>query len=472
MRVVGVQGSGGGRSQGSGFRTQDSGLSPATPRLAGKNACCSGERPTVAGLFERSGPRAWKRGFVALLIPVLLAVAGCGTSELQSEYGKRNGPGVFASVNGTAVFADMCEARGHTVFSWPTLSPRIRDRADCIVWFPDSYDPPEREVQAWLERWLHAKPGRTLIYVGRHYDAESWYWESVESAPIPVEMAKEIGRRRKEARRRFGDALKPLAPSTDHDWFVLDGRHRNRKITTLEGSPEWLDGVDPSKVAMELNTRMEAPANAEVLLASEGDPIVFREALFGSRLIVVANGSFLLNAPLANHENRRLAGKLIDELGPPEKTIAFLEFSPLKPKISEKDPSFGPRLGFEVFQVWPTNWILLHVCLLAILLCFWRYPIFGRPVEPEAESTSDFGLHIDAVARLLARTGDTAYAHTRLRHYRQTARPDIASKVSGSETIASHDASVPPPRPSPPDDPLDGDETPADAPLSEGESPS
>jgi hypothetical protein len=365
------------------------------------------------------------RGLVLLLLLPLLA--GCGVTGLQDDYGRRNGPMVFASVNGTAVFGQMCEARGHKVFSWPVLSPRIEDQADCIVWFPDDYDPPNRDVQRWLERWLKAKPKRTLIYVGRHFDATAWYWENVGADSLPAEELSEIGRRRKKARREFGQSLKPLPQSDDHDWFVLDGRHQHRKITTLEGAPDWLEGIDPAKVSMELNTRLLPPRDADVLLASEGDAIVFRLPIRRSQLIVVANGSFLLNAPLSFHEHRRLAGKLIDEIGPPGKTIAFLEFDPFGPEIADKDPSFGLQLGFQVFNRWPTNWIMLHICLLGVLLCFWRYPIFGRPVEPESESTSDFGLHIDAVARLLARTGDTAFAHTRLQHYRQAARIDTVA---------------------------------------------
>ncbi len=354
-------------------------------------------------------------------------------TELQDQYGRRNGPSVFASVNGTAVFADMCEDRGHSVFSWPVLSPRIQERADAIVWFPDDYEPPSRDVQHWLERWLKAKPNRTLIYVGRHFDAAAWYWENVEAGSLPAKKRSEIGRRRKEARREFGEALKPIARSTDHDWFVLDGRHQHRKITTLEGQDRWTEGIDPAKAALELNTRMEPPPEADVWLASEGDALIFRLPEGQSQLIVVANGSFLLNAPLSNHEHRRLAGRLIDEIGPPKKMIAFLEFNPFGSRISDKDPSFGPRLGFEVFHVWPTNWILLHICLVGVLLCFWKFPIFGRPVEPESDATSDFGLHIDAVARLLAKTGDTAYAHTRLQHYRKLARGDAAPLRTSAE---------------------------------------
>ncbi len=394
--------------------------------------------------FRVQGTGSWSSGFGLLVSLFLPLLAGCGVTELQSEYGKRNGPGVFASVNGTAVFAGMCEERGHTVFSWPVLSPRIQQHADCIVWFPDTYEPPSRDVQRWLERWLKAKPNRTLIYVGRHYDGATWYWENVDATSLPAEEAVEVARRRKKARRDFGQELKSAPASIAHDWFDVNGKYPHRKITTLEGEASWLKGIDPAKVSMELNARLEPPQVADVLLASEGDPLVFRRSVRQSQLIVVANGAFLLNAPLSFHQHRRLAGKLIDEIGPPEKTIAFLEFDQFGPEIADKDPSFGPQLGFQVFHIWPTNWILLHVCLLGVLLCFWRFPIFGRPVEPESESTSDFGAHIDAVARLLAKSGDTAYAHSRLQHYRQTARTDTGPhKTAAVDHLTSKETGAP-----------------------------
>ena len=378
---------------------------------------------------------------LSLLLPLL---AGCGVTELQSEYGKRNGPTVFASVNGTAVFAQMCEERGHAVFSWPVLSPRIQQKADCIVWFPNDYEPPDREIQRWLERWLKAKPNRTLIYVGRHFDGAAWYWENVNTASLNAVEQAEVARRRKKARREYAQALKSAPTSIQHDWFDVDGKYPHRKITTLKGEARWLKGIDPTNISMELNARFEPPTAADVLLASEGDPLVFRRSVRQSQLIVVANGSFLLNAPLSFHEHRRLAGKLIDEIGPPKKNIAFLEFSPFGTTIADKDPTFGPQLGFQVFHIWPMNWILLHVCLLGILLCFWRFPIFGRPVEPESESASDFGAHIDAVARLLAKSGDSAFAHTRLQHYRQTARIDTPSHAISQKTTApAHDTPKP-----------------------------
>jgi len=363
-------------------------------------------------------------GRAGILLAILPCLAGCGVSELQDEYGQRNGPAVYASVNGTAVFAQMCQDRGHSVFSWPVLSPRLQDRADCIVWFPDDFDPPKRDARRWLERWLKAKPGRTLIYVGRHFDAEPWYWENVATAGASAEQQAEIGRRRKAARTAFAAQFTSLRKSAQCDWFEQRGQYGHRAVQSLAGEAEWVDSVDPSKLQMELNSRLVPPPSADVLLESEGDALVFARAVRQSRMIVVANGSFLLNAPLTNHQHRRLASKLIDQIGPPEQRIAFLESTAGGPEISDSDPSFGPQLGFEMFHIWPANWILIHACLVGILLCYCRFPIFGRPVELESQATSDFGTHIDAVARLLKRSGDIAFAHARLQHYRQTVHPE------------------------------------------------
>ena len=113
------------------------------------------------------------------------------------------------------------------------------------------------------------------------------------------------------------------------------------------------------------------------------------------------------------------------------------------PRISKEDPSFAPSLGLDLMLIWPTNWILAHICLLGILFCFSRFPIFGRPREIRSQATSDFASHIDAVARLLSRTGDEDYARARLQHYRQIVRHESA----GSNAPAT------PPQPAPPEFP-------------------
>ncbi len=56
------------------------------------------------------------------LLAILLA--GC-SRDIDVAYGRREGFGATASVNGTAVLAKMFEQAGHQVFSWQSLSPRL-----------------------------------------------------------------------------------------------------------------------------------------------------------------------------------------------------------------------------------------------------------------------------------------------------------------------------------------------------------
>lgn len=148
-----------------------------------------------------------------------------------------------------------------------------------------------------------------------------------------------------------------------------------------------------------------------------------------SRLIVVTNGSFLLNLPLVNHEHRKLAGRLIDEVGKPKQTVVFLESRAGGPPIVANDPSPSVPTGLEIFNLWPTSWILLHLVVVGILLCFSRYPIFGLPRDLPPEAPSDFGKHVEALGELLSRSGDTAYATARILHYRQSAEGRIEPQL-------------------------------------------
>ena len=192
-------------------------------------------------------------------------------------------------------------------------------------------------------------------------------------------------------------------------------------MKTLEGDAAWLDGVDGTKTDIELRSRISPPQTAEVLLRSGRDVLVSRRTGRRGQLIVVANGSFLLNLPLVNHEHRKLASKLIDAIGPPRKTVVFLESEPGGPAIRDDDPAAAASTGLEIFNLWPTNWILLHLAAVGVFFCFSRWPIFGRPKTREVENGSDFGRHVDALAEMLKRSRDRAYAMERIFNYRQRA---------------------------------------------------
>jgi len=353
----------------------------------------------------------------ACVLLACLGFAGGCREELNTVYGRRLGAGA-TSVNGTAVLGEMMAQRGHTVLSSGRLSPKLRDRADVIVWFPDDFRVPSEPVRNWLEEWLLDKDGRTLIYVGRDFDAEPGYWEAV-LAGVPPGQEREVQDLQRWAEFRFAISHAGIAPNESCGWFSVQGKDRPRKVRTLDGQGDWLENLDPKRLGIELHGRLTPKPNAEVLLASEGDALVSRLAFEESQLLLVANGSFLLNVPLVNHEHRRLAGHLIDRIGTPGKTVVFLESGPGGPPIRDDDPEPAPPSGLEISHLWPANWILLHWAIVGILFCFCRFPIFGRPRESDPEGTADFRSHLEAAGRWLARTRDRQYALSRLQSYRQ-----------------------------------------------------
>ena len=224
----------------------------------------------------------------------------------------------------------------------------------------------------------------------------------------------------------------------------------------MTGDIEWMHNLDPSQMEVELNSRTSPRLNMESSRESDQGLIVGRLDVGQSQLLVASNGSFLLNAMLVNHEHRKLAGKLIDTIGPGGRDVVFLESGQIKidqpaspgpagspgpdpfgqspddysrrtgqpdsgsgPPIRRTDPGPDTPNGLELLLVWPTNWILLHFALIGILFCFWKLPIFGLPRPEDPTGAADFGRHVHAVAALLDAppTADTPLS--RVKHYQQ-----------------------------------------------------
>lgn len=352
------------------------------------------------------------------LLAVLLACAlsGCGYPFLPTAYGGRGSK----SVSGTGVLGDMFQQAGHRVTSWRYLSPRLRE-ADTIVWAPDRFKPPEPESIVWLNEWLE-DGGHTLIYIGRDFSAAVAYWENVlPGAPGAQKQA--IKSEIAMAKSDFAAERKPIVSQPrECEWFAVDGSKPGGKIKRLRGP--WAAGIDARKAEIKLPGRVTPPPGAEVLLASGEDVIASRYAPLWddtSQRIVIANGSFLLNAPLVNHEHRKLAAKLIASTGAPG-DVVFLESGPDDPQILDEDPAAKTPTGLEVFFVWPLNFILLHLALLGIVFAFARAPIFGLPRRPAAPPLSDFARHVSALGELLHGTRDRAYAVKQIQNYHQLLR--------------------------------------------------
>ncbi len=394
----------------------------------------------VARLFSRDGLWFWIAAGVLVAIFLLVKLVGRGDG-IDTDYGRRSGVQGGASVNGTAVLAGMFEAAGHRVSSAGRLSPRVFEKADCIVWAPDDFQPPTAEVRQWFDQWWADMPDRTLIYIGRDYDAAPDYWRAVVNSAAAQDQV-EMKRRQAAAQNDFLTARARMPASDDCGWFTGERQRRHRVVQTLAGKPDWLSGVDPAKAQIELNGRLVPPAGAETWLQSQADVLVSRQEMEDGQLILVANGSLVLNEPLVNHENRKLAGKLVEAIGPPRQHVVFLESGPGGPPVWNEEPREQQRTGLDILGIWPFSLIFLQLVAVGLMFCYSRYPIFGRPRPLEAPALADFGRHVAAMGTLLERTRDRAYALNRVAHYQQTVRRE-PGRFRRSSAPATPPASLP-----------------------------
>lgn len=384
------------------------------------------------------------------LVALISLLVGC-ESNLQTRYGRRTGSGA-SSVNGTTVLGDMFAKAGHDVRSWAVLSPSLYE-ADVIVWAPNDFALPPDSARAWLEDWLlYTDEEKILIYIGRDYDAAPHYWTYAKQN-APASQQKEIGRRLRMAKRRVTQNQADLPAATEwSDWFSIDGSAQHEKISKLSGP--WSEGIDASKTDIEHHARLVPNEHADVLLATaDGEPLV-SETIFGwdeeeetgeneythfdygndSRLIVIENGSFLLNMPLVNHEHRKLAGKLVAHVGSPRKRVVFLQTYQGGPPVRDTDPNAQTPTGLTLFAVWPLNGVLVHLALLGFVYAMARWPVFGVPRLLARDSLTDFGAHVSALGSLLSETGDANFARNALKKYRQTVlKEDIVSSSTHSK---------------------------------------
>ena len=361
----------------------------------------------------------------------------------------------------------------------------LQEDYDVIVWVPDSFHPPSDEQQQFVQAWLEMDKRHTLVYVGRDFDAAVKYYGEI--LPLaPPSQAMDV--RRKAARQTAQHASRRARtePKAFGRWFNIDRTTARRQLDTLDGP--WAEGVDAKKSELVLNSQLPAAAKGDIpkgskiklpeqdklLLSSNGDPIVraTRDNKDRGQVIVIANGSFVLNLSLVNREHRKLAAKLVEACGPPAE-VAFLESGPGEPTVYDEEPSAQRPTGFEVLSEWPIGAIWMHLMILGIIAVAAWLPIFGRPVQDnrladELQSASqptpalrgpdptlgllpmlgsvipqsandllnpvrrsDFGGHIDAISELMQRTKDEQYARQRLMYYAEHVRRD--SRTSHAE---------------------------------------
>jgi hypothetical protein len=407
----------------------------------------------------------------SVLAVLALTMVGCTQRELPVEYGRRQAAPAGQSVSGTAALARLFELNGSTVRGAAKLSDRL-DRSQVIIWAPDTFKGPSAAERTYLESWLYNQGygGRTLIYIGRDFDPAERYWELISADSKPPESF--------ERKRRWADIKSSneaeraaIPPRQSYEWFDMVGGLGERKIDSLDGP--WAQGVDPAKADLWLNTRLDLPSGkvspvipapvlfpawtkkatkapvnqhvqlgtgtAEILLQSENDMLAFRhtwDEVPSSQVIVVANGSFCLNMPLANAEHRKLAMRLVRAC--PSGNVVFLESGAAGVPI--KETSDGERgHAWRLMMSWPLGVIVIHFAALGLVFLIARFLQFGRARSLPRTKLADFGKHVEALGQLMARTKDHAYATNNLQQYRLKAR-----RASGARHDQSHALEVAP----------------------------
>jgi hypothetical protein len=381
-----------------------------------------------------------------------LAVSGCG--GVDTSYGRSN----TKSINGTGAFADLLRQRGHTVRVAVRLTDSLRDWADVVVRFAPTAGPPDAEENAWYNNWLNLKSGCRLIYVPNDFNGTVEYWKGV-LADLPPDASARLRERveqeltsaetsvprpivmppRPAKPKSTSPPTYPIVPSPSQLFHVQPATGGKTTCKTLDGP--WAEGVDASKAALPKHEALKVDEEI-VLLRGDDQPLVISWIMpFNrSRVLVAANGSFLLNVTLAEPDRRLLSlrtarwvggeesadeDEYVDVSGPERpKNVAFVEGYFV---TAENQPQ--PSV-FALLTVQPFGWVAAQLFALGLAACLARAPRLGR-ARPEEPSGADRPVaHPEALGLLLARTGQANEARSILETYRRW-RTGPTSRGSG-----------------------------------------
>lgn len=261
--------------------------------------------------------------------------------------------------------------------------------------------------------------GAGRVYVKRHPSAVEPPAPPAPPADANAPAAGDAG----EAEMREPRAAVPLGPDAPHDSGEDDIEVEIHDIgPTGQRLPPEAPG---SKTLRELRDKT-SPATDAVWLGADGRPLVLaRQVALAagehSSVVLVHNGSFLLNYALVDPVHRTLAARLADQLGERRK-IAFYEPANASGRIWSpwgRLPPGGPSPIDVLFRP-PLGWVFLHFLIAALLYLASQAPIFGRPRTDKDQPGAPFTQHVRAYGKLLERTGDRAYVdHLLAEHARR-----------------------------------------------------
>ena len=370
---------------------------------------------------------------VLLALLLVLSVEGTGVmgqDRLPVRYGQRGGQG-RVSLNGTSAFARLLQEYDLDVQSASRLTPRI-DRYDVLFWFPDSDREDYAAEQERLEAWLRSGTDRRLIIVGRHYDATIDYLTQIGQSQ---DSEQGLDYRRRLAEAVSVSHLESLKQQETYFDGWVEWTPGSRRRSSQLGGP-WAAGLENANLTTSRypnipsaeDQKSHPTRSYEVKLEADGEPfaVAIQDSLWnGGEVIVVSNGSFILNYGLTDERNRQVVANMLDDLDFEDYFwgALFLESDEAGLPVMQREES-GQKTMWDWMTEWPFSFFIPHFLVLGILIYFVFYPIFGRPKNLALPSSTDFGQHVEALGELMEKTRDRAYAIQHINHYHEQTKSD------------------------------------------------
>ena len=206
----------------------------------------------------------------------------------------------------------------------------------------------------------------------------------------------------------------------------------------FSGESSWTSQL-PETAPLRERVKLVPSEGTETLLALGDFPLVCRRKVGDSEAILTNSTSFLSNYGLIDPTNRVIASRLEREF-PQEAEIGFLVSDSFyrvpRATRTSRYRHEKPEGRFTLTQASPFTIFVWHAFVLAIIAGFCAWPIFGRARRVARDETSDFGLHVDATARLLRNADSVSWTREQIdacRKFRKRERPWGSSQSSESD---------------------------------------
>ncbi len=312
-----------------------------------------------------------RSAFLFPLALIGLACAGCAPT-LDATYGKSRG----TSLNGTSVLTKMLRDRQREVRAAIRLNDELAAWARAIIRFAPYPGPPSLEESRWYRDWLAADGGRLLVYVVRDFDTVAEYWQGVRATL--TESSDEVRRAEAEEKRNAAanwvDKLPAKAnPGADpRCWFGTDTAWNPPRACTRLSGP-WADGIDAAAAGLIVHEPLKT-ARGLRLLECDGKPLVIEKGIGRGRVLMIGNGSFLLNEAIVNPARRPLAERAIDWVCASAMQVALVE----GPFVLAGDAE-PPTIWSLMRRISSLRWVAIQVGLAALMAALARASRLGRP---------------------------------------------------------------------------------------------